>query len=140
MRACFVAGELGSARCGCCGCGCGGVVVSDVTKRLVLNAGFGVQFEGDYHANGSPKNIAKVHYREDSLGNDDGFHDRANIVRKMVELWNNTSSISARLKAADRLADAAFDIMVDPSWGLDHNVYMGLKSAITTYNKSKERK
>lgn len=56
--------------------------------KLILNAGYGVQFEGDYHNNGHPKTIARTHYKEDANGADSGFSERVNIVQEMVDLWN----------------------------------------------------
>ncbi len=53
-------------------------------KRLILNEGYGVQFDGEYHKNGHPVKIAEVNDSNDPQI----FHDRANIVREMVDLWN----------------------------------------------------
>ena len=47
-------------------------------------------------------------------------------------------TVAAQLKAADELVEAAFEIMVDPTWGLEHKTYMKLKSALTAYRKARE--
>ncbi|KXF89770.1 hypothetical protein [Phaeobacter inhibens] len=84
--------------------------------KLILNKGYGVQFEGDYHKNGHPKNLSKVSFRPDAIGCDTGFATRVHVTCQMIELWNARSSLLTVVRKLDLGAamspeefNAAFD-------------------------------
>lgn len=52
--------------------------------KLVLNLGYGIQFEGHFHPNGHPKNICKVTDSTDPAT----FGQNVDVARQLVELWN----------------------------------------------------
>lgn len=52
--------------------------------KLRMNAAFNIQFEGDFNANGTPRQIAKiVHSTEPAR-----FSQNVDTIREMVDAWN----------------------------------------------------
>ncbi|MFV1535243.1 hypothetical protein VWX96_17080 [Phaeobacter sp. A90a-4f] len=77
-------------------------------SKLVLNLGYGVQFEGEYHPNGHPKNICKVTGSADPAV----FGRNVDVMRQLVELWNSREAEPdpCILNAISFLKSKGFDV------------------------------